>query len=378
MKKFVIMIFVISCLLVLASFSSHAQEKDVILNDKTGIPDKGLYQAILEQLGKKGKVFTESEAAKIIVLDAHNYQDQRTNIKSLKGIGYLKSLTSIDISANKLTSLTGIEELTKLEDLAAADNKIKNLKVIKDLTRLERLDVSANKITALSGIEKLTNLKYLRVEENKLTTLIEIKNLRKLTSLYVGFNRLKNLAGVEELTNLIFFDASNNKLHDIKGVENLITLAGLGVNHNKLERIPDLTKLIDLSDKNTSFKFNKIPADELASKLPLQLVNDSRWFKPQIQLQRYNFTKKLTLHKPGSFKRITVKTKKIYGTAQKNAKVRIKYKNKKISTVKANANGSFKFKSLDLQKYKGKMLTMEVLYGGRSIIKSKKFTVRKV
>jgi len=378
-KKLLAVMLALSFLVIIFPVSSHAKGSDVIPNDKTGIPDKGLYQAILETLNRKGGVFTKAEAARITSLDADNYKKERPDIKSLKGIGNLTGLTSLSLSNNKLTNLSGLEESTKLEDLDANDNKLVSIKAIKNLTSLERLELSGNKLTTLSGITKLTNLKVLFIEVNQLTSLSGIENLIKLESLDVYGNKLKNLSGIEGLTNLRDLSAGKNKLVSLKGVENLIHLEGLGANDNKLKKLPDLRRLTDLHDESTTFIFNKLPEKELQEKLPEHLVKYSWWMNRELQLQ--NATRSLKLTKPTSFKKIKSTTKKIIGTAQKNTKVRIRYKNKTIKTVKANAKGVFKFTKLDLKKYKGKTLKLEVLHiGGLETeyfaIKLIRFTVR--
>ena len=80
---------------------------DVIENNNSGIPDQELYQAVLDALGKKPKQkFTRQEAEKIQALTAAPHE-----IKSLKGIKYLKNLKYLDLIGSDLKSLKGIEHL---------------------------------------------------------------------------------------------------------------------------------------------------------------------------------------------------------------------------------------------------------------------------
>jgi len=186
-------------------------------------------------------------------------------------------------------------------------------------------------------------------------------------------NKLTNLSGIEGLTKLMNLSAGYNKLTDVKGIENLTNLIGLGVGNNKLKRLPDLTKLTELEAEGTYFAFNQLPENELVEKLPLHLLKSETWLTEQIKLQ--NATRTLKLTTPSSFNKITAKTNKIVGVAQRNATVRIKHKDKTISSVKANTKGVFKFKKLNLKKYKGKNLTMRVFYKGYRI-NLMRFTVR--
>ena len=52
MKRIVILFAVILCIFGIHPASVLAAEADIIANDETGIPDKGLYQAILQEIGK--------------------------------------------------------------------------------------------------------------------------------------------------------------------------------------------------------------------------------------------------------------------------------------------------------------------------------------
>ena len=84
-KKTMINLLVFLCVCLIPVYGVFAAE--VIKNNKKGIPDKGLYQSILKELGKKPKEkFTKGEAAKIKSLSTST----KIKIKNLKGIKYLK------------------------------------------------------------------------------------------------------------------------------------------------------------------------------------------------------------------------------------------------------------------------------------------------
>jgi len=284
-------------------------KKGTIRNDKTGIPDKGLYKAVLDELknekiiSKNRTTFTKKEAAKLKWMRASGRK-----IKSLKGIENLTKLESLAIEYNKiLTSLSGIEKLTrlkflnisntrvtslvplkkltkleslhanrnllsslaplknltKLKRLSAYSNKITSLVPLKKLTRLEELSVGGNRITSLAGIGNLKKLKDLEVYDNRLTSLVPLKNLTKLEELSVGGNRIISLAGIEELTNLKNLSVGGNRIISLAGIEELTNLKKLSVGWNRiisLEGIENLTNLNELSAP-----FNKIVnADSLS------------------------------------------------------------------------------------------------------------------
>lgn len=138
MKKTILTVIILLCSFAFIPFTVIAgDQSSIIYNDRTGIPDKGLYRAILRELGKKeNKMFTEAEAAAITELNANNYNKKNINIKSLKGIEKLTDLESLDLNYNQITSLDGVEKLVKLKSLGVYDNKLTKLPNLKKLTNL--------------------------------------------------------------------------------------------------------------------------------------------------------------------------------------------------------------------------------------------------
>ncbi len=268
-KKIFMYLLIFSCIFMIPTIGARASS-DVIENNNSGIPDQGLYQAILETLGKKpNQKFTKQEVEKIKFVEAACRE-----VKSLKGIGYLKQLEILGIQGNQLKNLKGIEKLTKLETLYAEDNLIKNLKPLKNLKKLTYIDCSRNQIKSLKGIQNLKNLKslelrnncltsisevknmnkleYLSISENQLTSIKDLKKLKNLKTLNLSFNQVKSLKGVEKLTNLTFLNARGNQLTSIKHVKKLKSLKKLFINENQLKSLNGIQKLLKLEKLNAS------------------------------------------------------------------------------------------------------------------------------
>jgi len=300
-------------------------EDEIIPNDETGIPDKGLYQAILYELDSKEKTFTKNEASTVTWL-------------------------TIGININKTPIY----------------NPEKDYKVM-----------------SLRGIGNLINLEYLNVSNKDITEISELKNL-------------KNLKGL---------NVSSNKLISASGIENLTELSELNLAGCNLKELPDLTKLTHLHPEFTHFTYNKLSAKELKAKLPIHLWKGDKWFTAykewfadQKTLQ--NLSQKITLKSPKKYKSITYKTKNITCKTDKNFTVRliwrthktikrngIKYKIsyvKTIKAVKANKKGIARFKKLNLKKYRGKHLELQVIYKckylkherGTELLADRKFTIK--
>eukprot|EP01018_Ginkgo_biloba_P002937 Gb_19248 [translate_table: standard] len=79
----------------------------------------------------------------------------RNRIKAVELCG-LKSLTKISLQSNRLTTMLGFQDCIALEELYLSHNGISKMEGLATLVNLKVLDVSSNKITAISDIENLT------------------------------------------------------------------------------------------------------------------------------------------------------------------------------------------------------------------------------
>ena len=105
----------------------YAQEAadQIITNDENGIPDKNLYDVLVEKCDNNGDgILTVSEAE-----DVHSVTLRECNITSLKGIEYLKGVRYLYLDDNNLTD---ISELGELKDLGTVslDNKCKETQYV--------------------------------------------------------------------------------------------------------------------------------------------------------------------------------------------------------------------------------------------------------
>lgn len=337
-----------------------AAKRNTIPNNEIGIPDKLLYQKILQELDKdKDDTFTEKEAARITRLDAQGNDDdiEFTKIKSLKGIGKLKNLTYLNVSFNRLTSIADLKNLEKLKNVNVADNKLGSLYGIEHSKRLNSLVASRNQLKNLSGIESLFNLASLDVSYNQLTSIKEVKKLVRLETLVID----------------------TNKITSIKEVERLKKLKYLYAGQNKIKSIPDLNKYTNLLD--VEFKYNRISEKELKKKLLPRFKRATTWFKSTVKFQ--SIVRTIKLKQPTSFDAIDKKTKQITGKANKKATIVLRDPSRKrIQVVKSDNQGIFTLKNLNLKKWTGKTLTLESfivdqVYGERDTLKVVKFIVRK-
>lgn len=318
MKKAVVFMTVVSVLLgslpLFGNSFVKAAGADVIRNDETGIPDRALYQMILKALGKTpDSTFTEEDAQKVERLSqdiVSFWEDDRDRKEE-----------------DQVVSLQGIEKLTNLRSFAPGRNKITDLKPLEGLKNLMGLNLGyCFSLTSIEGLRNCTQLTSLRLPST--------------------VTDLSPIGGMTELTDFCITDAN-------------------------ISTLPDLTRHTKLTSKYTHLERNNLTKTELTTKLPKQLVEDNVWLGQMIDLQKSNvkkLKKTLKVTSPKKVAKITSKTKKIVGKAGKNLGVELYYRSgrpggeKLIKSVKADKNGVFKMKNLNLKKYKKKKLILESYY----------------
>lgn len=344
MKKITVMLAVI-CFLCISSVTVFATDEDVILNDASGIPDKNLYQAILQKVNAESRgSFTKEEAENVIYLWApnggisdltgigflsnlkslsirDNWNQKKNEIRSLKPLQDLKNLEVLDIDHNSSTleNLEEIGTLTQLKELSVTRSGLTSLKGIENLTQLESLKVQHSSLSSLEEIANLTQLKRLNVFKNRLASVGNLKNLSNLEELNLRYNRIKKIEGLENLKNLTVLYLSNNQLKSVDEIENLKKLNGLDLSYNQLKKLPDLKKLrLKGVYQYLDLKGNYLSEKELKSKLKAHLKKkrfNSKWLKDQVMFQN-NY--KLKLAKPSNVKGITKNTVKITGKIKRS------------------------------------------------------------
>ncbi len=140
------------------------------------------------------------------------------------------------ISGNRLTNVSGIENLTNLTILNLWNNRLTSVVGLGNLIGLTTLGLSSNRLTSVAGLEKLTNLTTLDFWNNQLTNVVGLSKLTNLTSLSLGRNQVTSTAGLEKLTRLTSLDLGGNQLTSTVGLENLTNLRRLILTGMKLPK----------------------------------------------------------------------------------------------------------------------------------------------
>ncbi len=137
---------------------------------------------------------------------------------NLKGLNYLKSLTTLNLPDNyDVESIGDIAGMTALTNLQLQYNKLQSVGELSNLTNLTTLRVDNNQLNSIGFVDKLTALTILECHSNLITKLFYeygqgVNLLTNLVTLRANQNQLTFLGSVSNLTKCVTFIAHSNKI----------------------------------------------------------------------------------------------------------------------------------------------------------------------
>lgn len=112
----------------------------------------------------------------------------------------------------KLTNLSGLSELSQIEELNISGHDLRDLNGLDHLENLIFLNCTSNKITTMEHLQELQSLKTLIIQDNDLFTLQGIEHLQKLDYFNCLYNgRLTTIGKVRMLPKLQVFKVDSYK-----------------------------------------------------------------------------------------------------------------------------------------------------------------------
>ncbi|KAF5205341.1 Microtubule-associated air9-like protein [Thalictrum thalictroides] len=165
----------------------------------------------------------------------------------------------LDLRGHRVRSLTatGLNLAPNLEFVYLRDNLLSSLDGIEILTRVKVLDLSFNDFKG-PGFEPLANCKVLQqlyLAGNQITSLVSLPQLPNLEFLSVAQNRLKSLSMASQ-PRLQVLAASKNRISTLNGFPHLPVLEHLRVEENPILEMPHLEAASILLIGPTLKKFN--------------------------------------------------------------------------------------------------------------------------
>ncbi len=175
-----------------------------------GIPGlKGLTQAELDQITELhicgDQVYTDMTKVHCW------YINGRTEI-GVELENWNTGFHTTDTTATRgpITDLSDLTKLRNLEVLEISAQQITDLTPVWQLTKLRRLGVECNPITSLEGIENLQNLEQLWLSGTDVSDLTPLEALPRLSALGIDGTYVRDLPNVETLERIESFCASSS------------------------------------------------------------------------------------------------------------------------------------------------------------------------
>ncbi|ORY32290.1 hypothetical protein BCR39DRAFT_523772 [Naematelia encephala] len=145
------------------------------------------------------------------------YLDVSNNkLDSLAQLSCLKHLRELCADRNQITELDGVLEMDCLIKLSVAGNKIDRVDLARARwAKLEALDLSKNRISSLTGLERLTNLNSLDIGSNRLTELRPSRPVTPIRTLRLSDNDLDRF-DISFFPKVRTLYADGNRLHGLE------------------------------------------------------------------------------------------------------------------------------------------------------------------
>lgn len=179
---------------------------------ETIFKDKNLENAVRKQIGKQTGNLSQSDLDSVTNLVA---VDQ--DIKDLSGIENLTNLNEIFLGGNPITNIDSLGKLTKLDNVNLTGCQIENISPLVSNPNIQFLFLSSNNITDISSLLKLTNIQYLSLDNNKIVDVSSLLKLTKLTDLEISGNTIKDMSPLKTISSQL-----KRKDFDIDSAGNVI------------------------------------------------------------------------------------------------------------------------------------------------------------
>ncbi|XP_064606254.1 uncharacterized protein LOC135471118 [Liolophura sinensis] len=173
----------------------------------------------------------------------------------------LSNLRALDASLNRISSVTGIEQLKHLHTLNLSHNEITRIDLMPSCPSLVELNLSMNKLEDITGLPRLVNLKVLHFNNNQLKSLDGVQSLGRLHELYIQNNKVPDLIPLCGCLHLSTLNAANNRILTLHSVTDVLgrlkKLRILNLEGNPIDRSPNYHS--ELLQKTNVVSLDNVP-----------------------------------------------------------------------------------------------------------------------
>lgn len=160
------------------------------------------------------------------------------HLRELPDFSAYQNLEKLILRQNLLTTLLGLECLTKLKSLDCYLNNFERIdNVLLKMVHLQWLDFSFNSIRVIEHLDNLRNLHKLYLVNNKIKKMNGLRGLTKLKMLELGSNRIRVIEGLDDLVELEELWLGKNKIRTLENMDKLVRLRLLSIQSNRITSI---------------------------------------------------------------------------------------------------------------------------------------------
>ena len=135
----------------------------------------------------------------------------------IRNLALSTSLQSLNLHANEISVISGIDSLVNLTSLNLSSNRIGTIQGLDKLIRLTSLDLSSNQVRSDSASDSChTSVLRLQIRE-----VSGLQSLHALTTLKLAYNKITSLAGLSKenfqgiAPRLQRLDLRDNRIHPL-------------------------------------------------------------------------------------------------------------------------------------------------------------------
>jgi internalin A len=155
-------------------------------------------------------------------------------------VKYFKSVTTIYLGTNNLTSLPQLKNFTNLQEIACDSNQLTSMIPVNHITTLQRFKCRKNFLTSLPSFAGLNQLTWLLCDNNQLTALPDLTGCTSLNLIVATTNRISTLPNLSTLTSLKRLILGFNLFTSFPNLSAVPGLQLIDLDHNLIPYVPSL------------------------------------------------------------------------------------------------------------------------------------------
>ncbi|XP_054033846.1 leucine-rich repeat and IQ domain-containing protein 1 [Dryobates pubescens] len=161
---------------------------------------------------------------------------RRCGLVALEGLSNCKDLKYINVEENHI-QIINCDHLENLCVLILNKNHLTSVYGLDDCIKLQNLELSYNRITHIGGLEALKNLQQLILDHNQLISTKGLCEAPTLIHLDCSFNLLTQVEGIENCGLLQILKLQGNNLQELPRLENHVLLRELYLDDNSISAV---------------------------------------------------------------------------------------------------------------------------------------------